>query len=54
MIESFTLFTNVSTMLPAAAFAIPASLNNPNIFWATQINTNVITSSPKFKKGKKK
>jgi large exoprotein involved in heme utilization and adhesion len=33
---SFTLW-NAPTMLPAAAVAIPAALNNPNILWLTQI-----------------
>ncbi len=33
---NFTLW-NVPTMLPAAAVAIPASLNNPSIYWLTQI-----------------
>jgi Possible hemagglutinin (DUF637) len=33
---NFTLW-NVPTMLPAAALAIPAALNNPNISWLTQV-----------------
>jgi hypothetical protein len=45
---NFTLW-NVPTMLPAAALAIPASLNNPNIFWLTQIklpSTDIKPSAP--------
>jgi large exoprotein involved in heme utilization and adhesion len=45
---NFTLW-NVPTMLPAAALAIPASLNNPNIFWLTQIkqpSTDIKSPAP--------
>ena len=40
-------FWNVPTMLPAAAAAIPASLNNPNIHWLTQIKLpSAVTKLP--------
>lgn len=43
---NFTLW-NVPTMLPAAAVAIPASLNNPSIYWLTQIKQpSAVTKLP--------
>ena len=43
---NFSLW-NVPTMLPAAALAIPAALNNPNISWLTQVKQpDGITSAP--------
>lgn len=41
---NFTLW-NVPTMLPAAVVSIPAALNNPNIYWLTQIK--LPTAEPK-------
>lgn len=45
---NFSLW-NVPTMLPAAALAIPAALNNPNISWLTQVKQpDGITSAPQW------
>lgn len=42
---SFTLW-NLPTMLPAAILAIPAALNNPNIYWLTQMRLQKMKAKP--------
>jgi hypothetical protein len=42
---NFTLW-NVPTMLPAAVVSIPAALNNPNIYWLTQMKLSTVESKP--------
>jgi hypothetical protein len=42
---NFTLW-NVPSMLPAAAVSMPAALNNPNIYWLTQVKPTTQATPP--------
>jgi len=42
---NFTLW-NVPTMLPTAIVSIPGALNNPNIYWLTQVKQPTTGTSP--------